>query len=178
MDRRGSTPRDSISKETHTTRTHPPQLRKKLQSALVERFHLTFHTEPKEMPFYALVVARNGHKLLSPKNPSGPSAVDFRNGRTQVIGTNAPMTELADALSERFQRSVIDRTGIAGNFDFKLVFTPDESLARFGEDNVSVDPEGASIFAAIQEQLGLKLEGSKGPVEIMVIDRAAKPAEN
>jgi uncharacterized protein (TIGR03435 family) len=154
------------------------QLRQMLQPMLAERFHLVFHRESKELPLYALVVAKGGPKLLPPHDPSRPGGVDFRMGGTQIIGTNAPILGLADALSERLQRTVVDKTGVDGRYDFKLAFTPDDRLTGFGEDNVNPDPEGASLFAALSEQLGLKLEGSKGPVEIFVIDRAERPSEN
>jgi uncharacterized protein (TIGR03435 family) len=92
-----------------------------------------------------------------------------------------PMAQMIPMLERRLGRTVIDKTGLTGNFDFSVEWTPDETLGpRFGPDapQPQSDTAGPSIFTALQEQLGLKLESQKGPVEILVIDRAEKPTEN
>jgi len=94
------------------------------------------------------------------------------SGRLQASG--AAMADLAGFLSSMLSRTVVDKTGIAGEFDFQLTFTPGASTAP---PDAAADP-GPDIFAAMQEQLGLKLESAKGPVEVLVIDRVEKPSEN
>jgi uncharacterized protein (TIGR03435 family) len=99
----------------------------------------------------------------------------------------APLEMLTNALSNQLGRPVLDRTGLKGNFDFKLEWTPEpgQSGGPFSgvpPPGVDVppppDPNGPSVFTAVQEQLGLRLESQKGPVEILVIDRVEKPSEN
>jgi len=105
-------------------------------------------------------------------------------GMVQVGGM--PMTQLAQFLSQSVQRIVVDRTGLTGNFDASLSYTPDQMPQRpagAGDgpiqfNGASIDPNGPSLFTAVQEQLGLKLESTKGPVEMLVIDRAEKPTED
>jgi uncharacterized protein (TIGR03435 family) len=150
-----------------------------LQSLLAERFHLAIHREKREMPVYALVLGKNGPKLQPPEHPDGPHGIDYRNGGTVLIGRNATMEELAEALSFRTERAVTDKTGIAGRYDFRLEFTPDEFVRRFGDDQPTpIDANGTNLFTSIQEQLGLKLESGRGPVEMFVIDRVERPTEN
>jgi uncharacterized protein (TIGR03435 family) len=150
-----------------------------LQSLLAERFHLATHREKRDLPVYALVIGKSGPMLKPPEKPDGPHGVDYRNGGTILLGRNATMEELADALSFRMGRTVTDRTGLKDRFDFRLEFTPDEFVAAFGEEkSVTPDLNGTNIFTAIQEQLGLKLESGKGPVEMIVIDRVERPTEN
>ena len=103
-----------------------------------------------------------------------------------MTGQGLPLSALARLLTDQLGRTVVDKTGLPGNYDFALQWTPDESQgASFrGPDTVpqgsapSADPSGPSLFTALQEQLGLKLESQKGPVEIYVIDHAEKPSEN
>jgi uncharacterized protein (TIGR03435 family) len=150
-----------------------------LQGLLADRFQLATHRETKEMAVYSLVPAKGGPKLDPPKDVTGPHGVDYRNGGTQLIGRNASMAEFADALSFRLERAVADRTGLGNGFDFKLEFSPDESVRRFGDDGPTViEPDGISIFTAIQRQLGLKLESGRGPVDVIVIDRIERATEN
>jgi uncharacterized protein (TIGR03435 family) len=92
------------------------------------------------------------------------------------------MAALANQLGQALGRSVIDKTELTGNYDFKLEWTPDEGQGTMrapgGDGPAAADAAGPSIFTAVQDQLGLKLESTKGPVEILVIDRAEKPSEN
>ena len=107
-------------------------------------------------------------------------------GRGQLSGEGVQLQMLTQVLSNQLGRPVIDRTGLKGNFDFKLEWTPDpgQSAGPFGGGPPGADappppdPNGPSIFTALQEQLGLRLESQKGPVEILVIDRVEKPSEN
>ncbi len=150
------------------------QLRQMLQTLLAERFQLQVHRETKELPVYALVAAKSGPKLHK-ADPDGNTGMKGDNGSFVFHGTSMP--QFAEDLSTLSQvdRPVLDRTGIPGVFDFNL---------KFGESNdemkrALITGDGASIFTLIQEQLGLKLEARKGPVEMLVIDRVERaPTEN
>jgi uncharacterized protein (TIGR03435 family) len=171
-----------------------------IQALLADRFQLTLHRETKELPVYALVVAKNGPKLHQAKpgdtypngfkDPDGkPGAgMMFMSGRGgPVIAQGLPIANLVRLLSRQLGRTVLDETGLMGNYDFTLQWTPDESQgsmfkgAEGGPAPASAPPpdsSGPSIFTALQEQLGLKLESRKGPVEILVIDHVEKPSAN
>jgi len=142
------------------------QLQIMVQTLLADRFQLKFHRETKEQPIYALVLAKNGPKLKQAGNPG--RGVGF-GARGSLNGNGTDMATFASALSGKLGRSVVDRTGLQGFYDFLLTWTPDEAQA---------DTPGPSLFTAIQEQLGLRLESIKGPVEILVVDHAERPSEN
>jgi uncharacterized protein (TIGR03435 family) len=144
-----------------------------LQSLLAERFQLKLHRETKEVPMYALVVGKSGSKLK--EGEFGRSSTSAEPG--QLTAQKIPMAKLADFLSNQLGNPVTDMTGMKGFFDFTLEWAPE---ARPGEAAATTDSvPGASIFAALQEQLGLKLETRKGPVEMLVIDHVEKiPIEN
>lgn len=153
-----------------------------LQSLLTERFQLKIRRETKEMPVYPLVVGKGGHKLKESEGSQGDRAM-MRRGMLEANGV--PMNMFANQLANQLGRAVIDKTGLTGRYDFKLEWTPDESQnALLGPRNPDAPPPppldsgGPSIYTAIQEQLGLKLENSRGPVEILVIERVEKPSEN
>jgi uncharacterized protein (TIGR03435 family) len=140
------------------------QLQAMTQDLLAQRFHLKTHRESKEMTVYALVVSRTGSKLQAVE--PGPSRFNMARGKISAL--NAPLASLADRLSQFVDRPVIDMTGLKGAFTFTLEWTPDES-----------PDAGASIFSAIQEQLGLKLEARKAPIGVLVVDSADRlPTEN
>ena len=163
-------------------KTAGQQMRQRLQALLAERFLLAIHHETKEAPIYALVVAKNGPKLQESKEGVGPSLMGRSRG--QFEGKGALMEMLANVLSMQVGRPVVDKTGLTGKYDFKLEWTPDPGqgpgpLGAPGPDAPPPpDPNGPSLFAAVQEQLGLRLESTKGPVETIVIDRVEKPSEN
>jgi uncharacterized protein (TIGR03435 family) len=142
------------------------------RTLLTERFKLTMHRETREVPVYALVIAKNGPKLKK-------AATDGDDGLSvNAHGYVAKQTSvelLARQLQAQVGRIVLDRTGLAGAYDFKLEFTPQRALGNAGDGS---EPAGPTIFTALQEQLGLKLESSKAPVEIVVIDHVEKPSEN
>jgi bla regulator protein BlaR1 len=157
------------------------RIRAMLQTLLAERFKLVVHTETKEMPVYALVVGKNGPRLqVSPEGAKGPS---MSSGKGQMKMTKGTMAMLAQSLSNQLGRTVFDETGLKGDFDMKLEFAPDQNGPAKpveGPENakVAAESDGPSLFTALQEQLGLRLEGKKGPVQIVVIDKAEKVTEN
>lgn len=165
--------------------------RSKLQGLLADRFRLAIHRETKEMPVYELVVAKGGPKLTAappdydqPRQPKGEGrgeGMRMRPGQFEGFGATLPM--LAQSLSDATSHKVVDKTGITGTYNFKLDWTPEpgQMVPPPGPENETLpppDPTGPSIFTAVEEQLGLKLEPTKGPVEILVIDRVEKPSAN
>jgi uncharacterized protein (TIGR03435 family) len=182
----------------------PEQLQLMMQALLADRFKLSLRRETKEMPVYALVVAKNGPKLhenkeaeaenedakrdvAKPRDPNMPPPKRpgmMRGGRGMLSGQAMPLSVLADSLSRQLGRVVLDKTGLTGLYDFELKWTPDESQGQMlkapdGADSAPpLDASGPTIFTGVQEQLGLKLESQKGPVEMFVIDHVEKPTEN
>src|SRR5262245_31234963 len=139
-----------------------------LQALLAERFKLKVHRETREMPIYILVVANNGSRLTPAKDDERPMVGGTGPGRMQFQKTS--MVTLAQNLSENLSQMVIDKTGLSGMFDFTLEWATDLSQP---------DPDRRpSIFTAVQEQLGLRLESGKGPVEVLIVDGVEKPSEN
>jgi uncharacterized protein (TIGR03435 family) len=153
------------------------QLYAMLGGLITERFQLKTHRETKLLPYYSLLRAKTGPKLKPSDEADGPG---IRNRRI-ITAKGGTMPELADLLGWVMGRPVIDSTGIAGIYEYRLEWTPDESQIQ-GELAATApefaDPHAQSIFTAIQEQLGLKLEAGKGPVQILVIDHAEKPSQN
>jgi uncharacterized protein (TIGR03435 family) len=178
-----------------------------LQALIRDRFKFAAHWESKEMPIYALLAAGNGPKLPEargscvaflpnspPPPPPGPGQPPplpcggFLMDGSRLEGRQISMPQLISALSNMLGRSVIDKTGYNGTFDVHLEFMP-EGIAPLGgggfgapggppTDAGGADSVRPSIFTAIQQQLGLKLESQKGPVEVLVIDHAEKPDAN
>ncbi len=150
-----------------------PQVRLMMQALLAERFKLELHHETRQLPSYALVAEKSGPKIHSvevgqPRTVSGP-------GRLQA--TRIPMQKLADLLARVMGQPVTDATGLTGVFDFILEWSPVASAESLA--GVSDPATGPSIFTALQEQLGLKLERRKGPVDLLVVDRMEKlPTQN
>jgi len=163
------------------------QMLEMLRTMLTDRFKLVVHKDVKESPVYALTLARRDGRLgprmrrtetecappgTTPPPPQGPERrCGFKLGNGALSGQGATMARLAGELSF-VGRQVIDRTALTGAFDVDLEWTPDSPGA------VPSPEAGASIFTAIQEQLGLKLEPSTAPLEIIVIDSAERPTEN
>jgi len=162
-----------------------------LQSLLADRFKLITRKETKEIQMYALVVAKNGPKIKNAAdlNEGGgggarPGAVTIRRGL--LLARAAQLTALLNPLSNILGRPVVDRTGMTGVYDLKLEWAPDEIQgAMFRQMGVPEgfgapppDFQGPSLFAALEEQLGLKLESQKGQGEILVIEHAERPTEN
>ena len=158
------------------------QLRTMVQKLLVDRFSLKFHREKKELSAYTLNVGKNGPKMA--KNEGGGTLPGFGGRGPGAVGIrNSTMTEFASFLQARIlDRPVVDQTGLTGKFDFTLEWRPDTTQpAAQGPNTPTLPPEVASrpdIFTAFQEQIGLKLESMKTPVEVFVIDQVQKPSEN
>jgi uncharacterized protein (TIGR03435 family) len=148
------------------------QKRQMVQALLVERFGLKVHREKRELPIYSLVVAKGGAKLKPTKQ--GGQLVNGYYGRLQAEGLTSEA--LARELAKATGRVVLDKTGLDGRFDVTLRWTPDEGPAMLNGAPVPDPPP--SIFTAVQEQLGLKLEPGKGPVDVLVIDHVEMPTEN
>jgi uncharacterized protein (TIGR03435 family) len=156
------------------------QLRTMMQKLLADRFKLTFHREKQELSVYALVVGRDGPKLTrSGGDPNGLPGLMFR-GLGVLPGVNASMADLASVMQGAvLDRPVVDQTGITGRYDFTLTWTPDESQFRGLGVRVPPPPENAtapSLFTAMQEQLGLRLDATRAPAEVLIIDRVEKPS--
>jgi uncharacterized protein (TIGR03435 family) len=151
------------------------QKQKMLQALLADRFKLVTHSETRELPIYALVLAKGGAKL-GPIQATG-SSVSTSNRRIEVQMSNS-VAVLAEELSKVVGRDVIDKTGIQGRYDLKLRWTPDDRAGPPSDGSASAVDSGPSIFTALQEQLGLKLESQKGQVPVLVVDSVAMPSEN
>jgi uncharacterized protein (TIGR03435 family) len=180
---------------------------------MAERFHLVVRHETKEMPIYVLTTGKNGSKLKESADPATMNPVPTNGplnysrgkdgfpqlprvrgmnlevagpGRVRINAVFQPLSEFARFLGLQLGRPVADETGLHGNFDFHVDFTPAEDQAPKGpggEDMPMRRPppgeEGPNLIAAIQEQLGLKLESRRGPVELLVLDHADKvPTQN
>jgi len=157
------------------------QRRRVLQQFLADRFHLTLHPETIEVPIYSLVVAKGGPKLQQVTPPEGD-----RRGFMEMkafgvnVGHHVTIAALVDLLSRSFfglDRQVFDNTGLTGSYDFTLTFEPPQS-AGTAAGTASEPSDRSSIFTALDEQLGLKLAPSKGPVDTLVIDHVERPSEN
>ena len=160
------------------------QLRQMVRALLADRFRLIVHTETREQPIYALVHAGNDRRLgasvkASTRDCSGGSSpcgvnmtTDGRGGALRA--TAVPLTEFAVTLSGLVDRIVVDRTGLTGAFDIELRFTRD-NLQPADPSARGIAGDAPSIFAALPEQLGLKLESQRGRVEFVIIDTVDRP---
>ncbi len=159
--------------------TKQEELERMMQMLLAERFKLALHREEKVLPVYALVVAKSGLKVKAVQSDGHTSS---NSTRGHLTSQNASMSKFAEVLSRHTDRPVVDQTGVKGAYDFKLEWTPDDKPSRPPEQAdgiVTNETSAPSIFTALQEQLGLKLEARKAPVDILVIDHAEKvPTEN
>jgi len=135
-----------------------------LQTLLADRFHLALHRESRPIQAYMIEVAKNGPRLE--KGDGNGSSTQNRRG--DIDATNITMDRLAEVLSRQMDLPVVNHTGLEGAFNLRLQWSPEYARTA----------EGTSIFAAIQEQLGLHLRSQKTPVEVLVIDHAERPSEN
>jgi uncharacterized protein (TIGR03435 family) len=148
-----------------------------LQSLLADRFRLQVHRETRQHSVYELVVGKHGPKLVAASETNTPAPRQVVIGSGELKGTGAGMGILAQMLSRQLGVVVIDRTDLVGQYDFELKWSPDP-VQPTGAEAPAPDSLGPSVFTAIQEQLGLRLEPSKAPVQVLVIDHAEKPSPN
>jgi uncharacterized protein (TIGR03435 family) len=159
------------------------QMRLLLQSALTDRFKLTFHHDKKELSVYALGIGKGGPKLTETiSQPSGPRNFMFRNLGNLTV-TNSTMQDFCNGMQGAvMDKPVVDHTGLTARYDFNLKWTPDESQfeAMGGyKPPTTEDPNAPpALSTAMPEQLGLKLEATKAPAEVFVIDHVEKPSAN
>jgi uncharacterized protein (TIGR03435 family) len=171
---------DIVGKPDHEGMGNDRQIRSMLKKLLAERFGLVTHSEKKELTAYTLNLGKTGHKLTA--NTSGVNLPGFGGRGPGSIGVrNSTMEQFAGFLQARVvDRPVVDKTGLSGKYDFTLTWRPDQ-LAPAGP-NAPVPPADlesrADIFGAMQEQLGLRFQSEKTAVDILVIDKAAKPSDN
>jgi uncharacterized protein (TIGR03435 family) len=183
-----------------------------LQALLEERFQLKKHREPREMPVYAMTVAKGGLKLqrlaevactpydeahvLEGRAENLCGALRIRStetGNTLMEMSGSTMRQFAQGLSRLAGRTVVDKTGIEGQFDFHLEFTPDPGMSTFGPPGMRPPNDGSAansssplpptgsgpdLFVALREQTGLKLSSEKAPVSVLIIDHVEKPTAN
>jgi uncharacterized protein (TIGR03435 family) len=173
----------------------PQQMNTMLQSLLADRFDLAVHRDRRELPVYALVLARRDGKLgpgIHAANldceaigakplDSGTAQADYAGctpqmGLTRLKAPGFRMSSLAGGLMRILDRTVIDKTGLTGTFDVELSWTPGPTMVPNGAPAPPNLPSGGpSIFTALEEQLGLKLVSDRGPVDVLVIDRINHP---
>jgi uncharacterized protein (TIGR03435 family) len=198
-----STRFDIIAKASTEFRSSPEgppnELFLMLRSLLEDRFKVRTHRETRELPVYELVVARADGKLgpqlrqstancdgpPPPRQPNEPPPCGAMRGPARVMAGGIPMRRFAEMLTAIMAvgtpasadgRLVIDKTGLSGRFAFNLTWTPDQIPTVAPPPGIPpVDPNGPSLVTALQEQLGLKLESAKGPVEVLVIDSVERP---
>jgi uncharacterized protein (TIGR03435 family) len=164
------------------TATMPPatpadQALRMMQKLLADRFKLAFHRETREIAVYALVIGKSGSKLVEGDLGQGSGGTSSSPGK--LVGTRVRMRNLVEALSRQADLPVVDMTGLNGIYSFTLEYAPESRTAAAKPDEAAEGPTGPSIYTAIQEQLGLKLESRKVPMEMLVIDGVEKiPVEN
>ena len=152
------------------------QRRAMLRPLVTERFQLKTHTESRILPVYELVVAKGKPKCKLSDDQTklgwGDIGLYYNRSDIKLEGRGLPMAHLAKTLADQVHRTVINKTGLDGNYDLTLQWTPDGAP-------VSTDTDSApSFYTAVQEQLGLKLQPAKAPVEVLVVDHAAMPSDN
>jgi len=190
---------DILAKAPADTPMVQEQMQLRLRSLLEDRFKLVVRREMREMPIYELVVARSDGQLGKQIKPSGDECA--AQGRARAAGVQPPpmspggfcgtrtgngtvstkgveLSNFVRNLGGMTGRFVIDKTGLTGPYDLDLQWTPDPAAAGGPPQGPPGPGDGASLFAAIQEQLGLKLEAKRGPVEVLVLDSAERPIED
>ena len=177
----GSERFDIVAKSDTAGLPNDKQLRSMLRKLIADRFSLAAHREKKEMSVYAITIGKAGPKLTKTQF-TGP--LPSQTGVSKTIFTNAKVSDLAGFLQGIvLDRPVVDQSGLDGRYDFTLNWTPDET--QFGDRRIFpvllTDPNAETfpdLFTAMQQQLGLKLEITKAPVDILVIDHVEKPSDN
>ncbi len=177
---------DIVAKTPGDIRPNLDEQMSMLRRLLADRFQLSFHREPRELSIYALTVARGGSKLkpstVSPDAiPEGPPPLIFvvSPQMVRLPARYATMAELASVMQRAaLDHPVVDRTGLSGRYDFDLEWAPDDTQFGGALGKGPEDSTKPGLFAAVQQQLGLKLEATRGSVEVLVIDRVERPSAN
>jgi uncharacterized protein (TIGR03435 family) len=146
--------------------------RERTRSMLAERFGLVVHRETREQVVYLLTIAKGGSKL---KENATADRHETTRGRGRNEGHAATIAMLAELLSSATGRPVVDKTGLAANYDWLLEWSPDSGI---GDPDTAPTGTGPTIFTALQEQLGLRLESGKAPIEMLVVDHLDRPSPN
>jgi uncharacterized protein (TIGR03435 family) len=154
-----------------------------VQAMLADRFKLQTHDEVLMQPVYVLAIAKGGPKLAEAKPAEGSDpGGTIQRLRGQISGENVVVSQLVSVLTQTLDRTVVDEAGLKGKYDFTLRWAPDDGVtqpsAGADAERVTPDVSGPSIFTAVQEQLGLRLEPAKRPVECLVVDHVEMPSEN
>jgi uncharacterized protein (TIGR03435 family) len=187
---------DIEAKAENPEQTNSDQLRAMLGNLLADRFKLKFHREKREMPGFDLLVGKNGLKMkpAAEGDPAGPDGGGMRMGMrgpgqpTTMSSQRATIANIIGFLSGRLGRAINDKTGLTGNYNFSLSWTPGEgeapglggmtlNLPGGARGSDSASEPGVSLFTALQEQMGLRLEASKVMLDVFVIDSAEKPVD-
>ena len=180
-----------------------PDWQPMVQTLLRERFALSARRETRDMPIYAVASVREGRtgpglkvtpastteycvaqRLPEGQRPATNPAIGFcgmRQALGMVQGRDLPLTALWRFVSQQAGRAIVDRSGLTGNYDFDLTWTPEQFANRTTPAVVNgntIDPNGPSLFTALQEQLGLRLDAQRGPVDVLVIEKIDRPTEN
>ena len=163
-----------------------PEVWEMMRSLLIERFKLKFHVEDREMPVFALTIGKNGHKLVS--GEKGRCAEELTQGRlcgdilVPPFGTgiyNMPIGALLGPIGRGAGRPVVDRTGLSGRYDINISWMPEGMTpAQLEEVPREIRPQEMSVFEAVEQQAGLKLEPARAPMPVLVIDSVEHPSEN
>jgi uncharacterized protein (TIGR03435 family) len=156
-----------------------------LQALLADRFGLRVHYEPRDRDFYALTPIRSDQKWgpqlrLSTADCTAQGACAVKLGPGNIASAGMTISQLMNLLPRFVDRVVVDNTGLADRFELRLTWTPapGEWIAPVAGGNATAAPDGPSLFTAVQEQLGLKLQPRKGPVDTLIVDHAEKPTQN
>lgn len=181
-----------------------PDWQPMVQNLLRERFRLVARSESREMPIYVATLASRDGRLGPQLQPAPPATTEYCAGQRlpegrrppanpaiafcgmrQSIGTvqgrDLALPALWRFVSQQAGRAIVDRSGLSGNYVFDLTWTPEQFASRDTPAVVngnSIDPNGPSLFTALQEQLGLRLDAQRGPVDVLVVERIDRPAEN
>ncbi len=160
---------DSVAARKDLSPQDREQLNKRmLQALLADRFKLRVHYETRIGSFYQLVIAKSGPKVK--QWPTGQEPRGTSWGRNGITIQGGGVDDLVMCLSDELGRKVVDKTGLTGHYDIDLKWTPDDQPGR--------PDAGPTLFTALEEQLGLKLDAAKGPLDTLVVDHVDKPSEN
>jgi uncharacterized protein (TIGR03435 family) len=177
-------PADPITATDKQRETFREQRQAMVRALLTDRFKLKTHTETQSLPIYVLTVAKDGPKLNNdgrgPNPDLKPGTMMFRDGRISAVQIGVEY--LAQTLAGTMDRIIVNKTGLKGNYNIDLRWTPDRGVPTppdaGGSAPATLGQDAPTIFTALREQLGLKLDSARGPVEVVVIDSVEIPAEN